>query len=294
MATSVPSYTTTPRNCQQSDSPATAPADLPQQLRPDKADYGRSKQARRRYRAALDAWHKAARRLSGRPPRSGPPIPGSEHQGRRRYYTLAQARAGGRISGERRRAKAKPVYDKMLRLKLRGWSLRQIGKAVGRCHTTVLRVLRRMLKGGVNLALGGGARTDTPHRPRPRLSPGYGKMLVWGRTLAGLVGYPFLLSTSPPERGCVPGPQHQPSLPLPVPPPDRHVLARRFGLFRTTMRRIVGYSAAMIAGGRGDLEAATRGYVAQMLAEGADSLEAVRRLNGYYSECDPVARQGEL
>ena len=292
MATSIPSYTTTPRNCQQSDSPATAPADLPQ--RPDRADYGRSKQARRRYRADLDQWHKAARRLSGRPPRSGPPIPGSEHKGRRCYYTLAQARAGGRISGERRRAKAKPVYDRMLRLRLRGQSLREIGKAVGRCHTTVLRALRRMLKGGVNLALVGGARTDTPHRPRPRLSPGYGKMLVWGRTLAALTGSPFLVDTRPPERGCVPVSHHQPSLPLPVPPPDRRVLARRYAMFRTTMRRIVGYSAAMIAGGRGDLEAATRGYVAQMLAEGADSLEAVRRLNGYYAECDPVARQGEL
>ena len=119
-------------------------------------------------------------------------------------------------------------------------------------------------------------------------------MLVWGRTLAALTGSPFLVDTRPPERGCVPGSHHQPSLPLPVPPPDRRVLARRYAMFRTTMRRIVGYSAAMIAGGRGDLEAATRGYVAQMLAEGADSLEAVRRLNGYYAECDPVARQGEL
>ena len=71
-------------------------------------------------RQLLDAYYKALRRWSRRPAKSGPPIPKSERNGRRDFYTLRHSRNRGRKSGRVRLAKAIPRHKEVIRLRHQG------------------------------------------------------------------------------------------------------------------------------------------------------------------------------
>ena len=65
-----------------------------------------SRVGKKTLRKTFDADCRRLRREADVPARSGPPIPGSEQTGHRRWYTLAQCRHGGRLSGVARRDQA--------------------------------------------------------------------------------------------------------------------------------------------------------------------------------------------
>ena len=99
----------------------------------DKTDIsrlGKSRIARKLRRKAIDAHLKGRRAAMGEHPKSGPPIPRSEHSGQRQYYTLAQAQHGGRRSGAVRRSKAQRKWNEVLALHKRGFGIRQIARLV--------------------------------------------------------------------------------------------------------------------------------------------------------------------
>ena len=89
--------------------------------------FGNSRQGRRR--AALDAYHLAMRRYTGRQP-----IPGTQP---RRHYTLEQARIGGIRSGATRRFQAREQHEEVRALRTQGRSLRDIARIVGYHASTV-------------------------------------------------------------------------------------------------------------------------------------------------------------
>ena len=65
-----------------------------------------SRTGRKSLRKTFDADCRRLRREAGIPARTGPPIPGSEQTGHRRFYTLATMRRWGRLSGITRRDQA--------------------------------------------------------------------------------------------------------------------------------------------------------------------------------------------
>ena len=82
-----------------------------QPIFPDIAELGKSRIGKKLVRKALDRYYSALRLSDRRAAKSGPPVPHSEKQGRRRFYDLDQCRRGGRRSGEARRRKAEKKWQ---------------------------------------------------------------------------------------------------------------------------------------------------------------------------------------
>ena len=100
-----------------------------------------SRAGRKALRNTFDADCRRLRREAGVPARTGPPIPGSERSGHRRFYTLEQCRRGGRLSGIARRDQAMPRWKQIQTLHYRRFSLRAIARQVGMSSTQVGRVV---------------------------------------------------------------------------------------------------------------------------------------------------------
>ena len=105
----------------------------------------KSRVGRKSLQKTFDADCRRLRREAGAPARTGPPIPGSEHNGHRRFYTLEQCRHGGRLSGKARRDQAKPRWVHIQTLHYRGHSLRAISRQVGLSLSQVHRVVANRL-----------------------------------------------------------------------------------------------------------------------------------------------------
>ena len=106
----------------------------------------RSRIGRKARRKALDTYHRTERGQSGRPAKSGPPVPGSERTGRRTFYTLEQARIGGIRSGATRRFNARERHAKVRQLRAEGLSLRAIALVVGYSAATCSRILNGKIR----------------------------------------------------------------------------------------------------------------------------------------------------
>ena len=100
-----------------------------------------SRTGRKSLRKSFDADCKRLRREAHAPAVSGPPIPGSEQTGHRRFYTLNQCRQGGRLSGIARREQAMPRWQRIQTLHYRRNSLRAIAHQVGLSRSQVCRVV---------------------------------------------------------------------------------------------------------------------------------------------------------
>ena len=100
-----------------------------------------SRTGRKSLRKSFDADCQRLRREAGVPARTGPPIPGSERGGHRRFYTLTQCRRGGRLSGIARRDQAMTRWQQIQQLNYRRFSLRAIALRVGLGHAQVGRVV---------------------------------------------------------------------------------------------------------------------------------------------------------
>ena len=100
-----------------------------------------SRTGRKALRKSFDADCRRLRREAGVPARTGPPIPGSEKSGHRRWRTLGQCRHGGRLSGVARRDQAMTRWERIQQLHYRRYSLRAIARLVGLGHTQVGRVV---------------------------------------------------------------------------------------------------------------------------------------------------------
>ena len=111
---------------------------------PDVARLGKSRIGKKLLRKALDAYYCALRRHEGRPAESGPPIPNSEKNGRREYWTLRQTVYGGRQSGKTRWNRAQPKWRKVETLRRRGFGIRQIARAVGYSAGWVSKLVKRL------------------------------------------------------------------------------------------------------------------------------------------------------
>ena len=105
----------------------------------------KSRVGRKTLQKTFDADCRRLRREASAPARTGPPIPGSEHNGHRRFYTLEQCRHGGRLSGKARRDQAKPRWVHIQTLHYRGHSLRAISRQVGLSLSQVHRVVANRL-----------------------------------------------------------------------------------------------------------------------------------------------------
>ena len=100
-----------------------------------------SRTGRKSLQKSFDADCKRLRPAAGAPARTGPPIPKSESNGHRRFYTLAQCRHGGRLSGVARRDQAVTRWQRIQQLHYRRYSLRAIARRVGLSHAQVGRVV---------------------------------------------------------------------------------------------------------------------------------------------------------
>ena len=100
-----------------------------------------SRTGRKATQKAFDATCRRLRREARVPARSGPPIPGSERSGHRRFYTLDQCRRGGRHSGAQRRRQAMPRWEDIQTLHYRRHSIRAIARQVGLSSSQVHRVV---------------------------------------------------------------------------------------------------------------------------------------------------------
>ena len=100
-----------------------------------------SRTGRKALQKTFDADCRRLRRESGAPARTGPPIPGSEHNGHRRFYTLEQCRHGARLSAITRRDQALPRWLQIQTLHYRRRSLRDIAVQVGMSLSQVHRVI---------------------------------------------------------------------------------------------------------------------------------------------------------
>ena len=96
---------------------------------------------RKALRKTFDADCRRLRREAGAPALTGPPIPGSERTGHRRFYTLAQCRRGARLSGIARRDQAMPRWEQIQALHYRRLSLRAIARQVEMSVAQVHRVV---------------------------------------------------------------------------------------------------------------------------------------------------------
>ena len=129
---------------------------------PDLTRFGNSRQGLRR-RDALDAYHVAMRRYTGRQP-----IPGTQP---RRHYTPEQARIGGIRSGAPRRFQVRDRHQEVRALRTQGRSLRDIARIAGYHAPTVSRIT----------AGHSCSRLPFPHpAPRGGFSPGYADFRVVG------------------------------------------------------------------------------------------------------------------
>ena len=100
-----------------------------------------SRTGRKALRKSFDADCRRLRREAGVPARTGPPIPGSERSGHRRFYTLEQCRRGARLSAIARRDQAIPRWERIQQLHYQRTSLRAIARQVGLGHAQVGRVV---------------------------------------------------------------------------------------------------------------------------------------------------------
>ena len=122
-------------NCQQSAGGPTFP---------DDASFGTSRIGKKLIRKALDAYYVASRRYEGRPAKSGPPVAGSEKNGRREFYSLEQVRLGGIRSGATRRRQAQLRWNDVASLTIRGFGIREISRIVGYSAGWVSRLIKRL------------------------------------------------------------------------------------------------------------------------------------------------------
>ena len=100
-----------------------------------------SRTGRKSLRKSFDADCRRLRRQAGVPARTGPPIPGSELTGHRRWRTLAECRHGGRLSGISRKDQAMTKWQQIQTLHYRRCSLRAIARQVGLSRSQVGRVV---------------------------------------------------------------------------------------------------------------------------------------------------------
>ena len=100
-----------------------------------------SRTGRKSLRKTFDADCRRLRREAGIPARTGPPIPGSEQTGHRRFYTLATMRRWGRLSGITRRDQAMSRWQRIQTLHYRRTPLRAIARQVGLSRSQVGRVV---------------------------------------------------------------------------------------------------------------------------------------------------------
>ena len=89
-----------------------------------------SRVGKKSLRKSFDSDCRRLRKESRVPARTGPPIPGSERTGHRRFYTLDQCRRGARLSGIARRDQAMPRWEQIQALHYRRHSLRDISRQV--------------------------------------------------------------------------------------------------------------------------------------------------------------------
>ena len=107
------------------------------------------------------------RQYDGSPAKSGPPVPNSQKRGRRAFYSLEQARRGGRRSGEARRRKAEKKWLEVCTLPRRGFGVRQIARAVGFTAGWVSQLVRRLLPGSGRRLANTITTNHRPPTPRP-------------------------------------------------------------------------------------------------------------------------------
>ena len=100
-----------------------------------------SRTGRKSLRKTFDADCRRLRREAGAPARTGPPIPGSEKTGHRRFYTLEQQRRGTYLSGISRKDQAAPTWERIQQLHYRRCSIRAIARQVGLSSSQVHRVI---------------------------------------------------------------------------------------------------------------------------------------------------------
>ena len=100
-----------------------------------------SRTGRKALQKTFDADCRRLRRAADVPARTGPPIPGSEQTGHRRWYTLSQCRHSGRLSGIARRDQAMPRWEQIQALHYRRLSIRAIARQVGLSRSQVGRVV---------------------------------------------------------------------------------------------------------------------------------------------------------
>ena len=100
-----------------------------------------SRTGKKTLRKSFDADCRRLRRQAGVPARTGPPIPGSEKTGYRRWYTLEQCRRGGRLSGIARRDQAMARWIQIQTFHYRRHSLRAIARQVGLSLAQVQRIV---------------------------------------------------------------------------------------------------------------------------------------------------------
>ena len=100
-----------------------------------------SRTGRKALQKTFDADCRRLRRESGAPARTGPPIPGTEHNGHRRFYTIEQCRRGARLSAIARRDQAMPRWLQIQTLHYRRHSLRDIAAQVGMSLSQTHRVV---------------------------------------------------------------------------------------------------------------------------------------------------------
>ena len=100
-----------------------------------------SRTGRKSLRKSFDADCRRLRREAGAPARTGPPIPGSEKTGHRRFYTLEQQRRGTYLSGISRKDQATPTWERIQQLHYRRCSIRAIARQVGLSSSQVHRVI---------------------------------------------------------------------------------------------------------------------------------------------------------
>ena len=135
-----------------------------------------SRTGRKALRKSFDADCRRLRREAGVPAVSGPPIPGSEKSGHRRWRTLGQCRHGGRLSGVARKDQAMPRWEQIQLLHYRRYSLRAIARLVELSLSQVHRVVAGRLW-----------RTDGERKKSPSVvvvNSVRGTPRLWARVLA--------------------------------------------------------------------------------------------------------------
>ena len=134
-----------------------------------------SRTGRKTLQKTFDADCRRLRREARAPARTGPPIPGSERNGHRRFYTLEQSRHGAHLSGIARRDQAIPRWLQIQTLHYRRHSLRAISHQVGLSPSQVHRVISGRLWREAG---------EPPSPPPVVVNSARGTPRRWARTLA--------------------------------------------------------------------------------------------------------------